>query len=109
MSSRRRWAEFTYDSFGKLTSATAPAAVDLLFGHAGGEFDAENGLTKHGVRYYNPTTGRFLSEDPANADINLYRYANNNSINNVDPTGLYSITNRVRNHPQIAQISRTIG
>ena len=34
--------------------------------------------------YYNPDTGRFLSEDPIRfngGDANLYRYVGNNSIN----------------------------
>ena len=40
--------------------------------------------------YYNPDTGRFLSEDPIGflgGDANLYRYVGNNSLNYVDPSG----------------------
>ncbi|MCC6493620.1 MAG: RHS repeat-associated core domain-containing protein, partial [Pirellulales bacterium] len=69
-----------------------PAQVDLLLGHAGGQFDAETGLIKRGMRYYDANTGRFLSEDPAEADVNPYRYAGNSPVNYVDPTGLYSIS-----------------
>lgn len=35
------------------------------------------------ARYYNPETGRFLSEDPIGflaGDVNLYRYVNNNPM-----------------------------
>jgi RHS repeat-associated protein len=42
------------------------------------------------ARYYDPQTGRFISEDPTEldgGDINFYRYASNNSINLVDPFG----------------------
>jgi len=37
--------------------------------------------------------GRFISEDPIEfiADINFYRYVFNNSINYIDPSGLFSI------------------
>jgi uncharacterized protein RhaS with RHS repeats len=51
------------------------------------------------ARYYNPTTGRFLSEDPAGfngSGSNLYAYAADSPTNFVDPSGLavcvYSIS-----------------
>ena len=40
--------------------------------------------------FYNPDTGRFLSEDPIGfygGDSNLYRYVGNNSLNYMDPYG----------------------
>ena len=46
-------------------------------------------------RYYDAATGRFLSEDPtkeAGGDANLFRYAGNNPINNLDPSGHSLVT-----------------
>ncbi len=45
------------------------------------------------LRYYNPSTGRFVSEDPIGfkgQDINLYRYVNNEPLGFIDPIGLLS-------------------
>ena len=44
------------------------------------------------ARYYDPTEGHFLSEDPINfvGGMNFYRYVNNNPVNFIDPTGLYT-------------------
>ena len=42
------------------------------------------------ARYYDPSTGRFLSEDPLQfaGGTNFYRFVLNNPINFVDPSGL---------------------
>ena len=80
-----------YDSFGKVTSATTPAAAGSLFGYAGSVYDVATGLSFMNARYYDPASGRFLSEDPlgfAAGDMNVYRYVGNNPVNLVDPTGL---------------------
>jgi RHS repeat-associated protein len=52
------------------------------------------GLTAIGARYYDPTTGRFISVDPV-MDLtdpqqwNAYIYANGNPLTWSDPTGLW--------------------
>ncbi|CAM3812313.1 RHS repeat-associated core domain-containing protein [Rheinheimera salexigens] len=52
-------------------------------------FDNESGLHYNHFRYYDPTTGRFISQDPIGliGGINHYQYAPNH-INWVDPLGL---------------------
>ncbi len=40
-------------------------------------------------RYYDPQVGRFISEDPAKDGTNWYAYCNGDSVNYVDPTGLW--------------------
>ena len=53
-------------------------------------FNSETGLYFDRARYLDPTTGRFLSEDPIGVDggINLYRYALNGPVTTADPFGL---------------------
>jgi len=51
--------------------------------------DNETGLQLLTRRYYDPSSGRFLTRDPLSYDggINLYAYVGNNSTNYVDPLG----------------------
>ena len=78
-----------YDSFGGVRGQTDVLAGDrFLF--TGREFDAETGLYYYRARYYDPKTGRFMSEDPTGFDAgdpNLYRYVNNAPLDATDPTG----------------------
>src|SRR3989442_2071900 len=40
------------------------------------------------ARWFEPSTGRFLSEDPLAGGLNRYLYSGNDPINGQDPTGL---------------------
>lgn len=57
--------------------------------YTGKERDEESGLYYHGVRYYAPWLGRWVSCDPAGmADgTNLYTYVRNNPVRYTDSTG----------------------
>jgi hypothetical protein len=51
------------------------------------------------ARWYDPTVGRGLSEDPINGDpSNQYRYVGNSPTNYLDPSGLDTVT-IVTNNP----------
>lgn len=51
---------------------------------------AYDAATNYRARYYDPTTGRFLSEDPVGVDggVELYEYAEGSPTNLSDPAGL---------------------
>ena len=79
-----------YDSFGRLTSESAPA-VTHLFQFTARPFDPATGLQNNLHRWCDAAVGRWLSEDPigfAGADANLYRYVRNEPVLRVDPEGL---------------------
>jgi RHS repeat-associated protein len=79
-----------YDSFGReLThSATDPGH---RFGYTGRDRDPETDLDYYRARYYNPSMGRFISQDPIGfsaGDVNVQRYVGNSPTNAIDPSGL---------------------
>ncbi len=79
---------YEYDSFG---NPTTTGNITSPYSFTGREYDPESGLYYYRARYYNPQTGRFISEDPIgfdSGDINLYRYVNNSPLNYTDPSGL---------------------
>jgi RHS repeat-associated protein len=78
-----------YDEFGNVILDTNPGFQP--FGFAGGIYDRDTGLVRHGARDYDPETGRWTAKDPIRfdgGDPNLFGYVHNNPINHNDPTGL---------------------
>ena len=79
---------YTYDSFGNLTASTG--SLTNRYRYTGREFDSETGLYYYRARYYDPSAGRFVSEDPVQfgGGINFYAYVFNKPINFSDLSGL---------------------
>ena len=77
--------DYFYDAFGN--EKTENAADTNPFRYAGEYFDAETGQIYLRNRYYDPATGRFISEDPVRDGYNWYVYCKNNPIRYIDPTG----------------------
>ena len=75
-----------YDAFGNLTP-DANATADCIFGYTGRMFDSNTGLQNNVNRWYDPTVGRWMSEDPVQIFPNLYEYCNNDSLIYTDPRG----------------------
>jgi RHS repeat-associated protein len=84
---------YTYSSFGKIESQLDANFVQP-YTFTSREFDAESGLHYYRIRYYDSTTGRFISEDPKGfgAGVNFYGYVGGNPIGRVDPYGLDWLT-----------------
>jgi RHS repeat-associated protein len=58
------------------------------FRYCGEYYDDETDLIYLRNRYYDNTTGRFITEDPIKDSLNWYSYCNNNPINYIDLWGL---------------------
>jgi RHS repeat-associated protein len=89
---------YTFDSFGKLTASTG--TLTNPFQYSGREFDAESGLFYNRHRFYDPSLGRFISEDPSGFDggMNFYGYVKNNPVLWIDPSGLVRCTYNISTH-----------
>jgi RHS repeat-associated protein len=76
------------DAFGNLASSTG--TWNGPFGYAGGFGYQEDatGLKLLGHRYYDSSTGRFLTRDPIKDGRNWYAYCDNDPINAADASGL---------------------
>ena len=81
---------YTYEPFGTATSVGASSTNSFQF--TGRENDGGTSLFFYRARYYSPTSGRFIAEDPlgfpGGPDVNLYAYVGNNPISLTDSSGL---------------------
>ena len=81
--------EAVYKPFGE-AEINPHSTVESNFRFKGQYYDNETGFHYNFHRYYEPSTGRYLTPDPIGllGGINCYIYAENNSINTNDPYGL---------------------
>ena len=82
-------ARYEYDPYGRRTKVSG--TMDADFGFTGYFFHAPSGLCLAPYRTYDADTGRWLSRDPIGEQggLNLYGFAGNTPINEIDPLGLY--------------------
>ncbi|OGK12443.1 MAG: hypothetical protein A2Y63_00720 [Candidatus Riflebacteria bacterium RBG_13_59_9] len=78
--------KFSYSAWGEKTHTQGTQGE--LASYTGKEYDA-TGLLYFNARYYDPTIGRFITEDPSRKGTGWYTYCSNNPINRTDPTGRY--------------------
>lgn len=86
---------YAYDGYGKLTARSGSSDNNHLY--AGEQFDGGAGAYYLRARYYDPSTGVLLSRDPVTGTAGLpasqqpYLYALADPVNNLDPSGQYSV------------------
>ena len=82
-----------YDSYGNVTSESNSSNGDR-FKFQAMQLDAGTGLYFDNARYYDPTGGRFVGQDPisfAAGQSNLYVFVGNGPTDAIDPTGLQQL------------------
>lgn len=95
-------ASYVYDAWGNIKNTIGNSNLKELnpFRYRGYVYDEESSLYYLQSRYYDPFTGRFINADDTDyigltesvLSSNIFIYCKNNSINNIDPTGYWSIT-----------------
>ena len=84
---------YEYDSFGNIKTSTE--TVPTNYKYVGEQLDPETGFINLRNRYYDPTIGRFITQDPfpgvtqSPKTINPYPYCSNNPVNRSDAKGLF--------------------
>jgi RHS repeat-associated protein len=83
-----------YSPFGAQTAqSTNPGSVIFVFGYTGTYTDTVTGDQLHGVRWLDPSTQRWMNQDPAGLTFgsNSYLYTNDNPMDYLDPSGLSDV------------------
>ncbi|MWP63252.1 RHS repeat-associated core domain-containing protein, partial [Gilliamella sp. Pas-s25] len=92
--------ECQYNAYGQIINETyhqddLQALPENPLRFQGQYYDEETGLHYNLNRYYDPFTGRYITQDPLGilGGLNSYQYAGSDPINWVDPLGLVKVGN----------------
>ncbi|OCG78424.1 hypothetical protein A9G42_03150 [Gilliamella sp. Nev6-6] len=92
--------ECQYNAYGQIINETyhqddIDSLPDNPLRFQGQYCDEETGLHYNLNRYYDPFTGRYITQDPLGilGGLNSYQYANGDPINWIDPLGLIKVEN----------------
>ena len=93
---------YAFDSFGNRTASSG--SLTNPFQYAGRDLDSETSLYYMRARYLDPSTGRFMSEDPLRfegGEPDFYVYAAGNPANLRDPSGLAECVYSISQHTMV--------
>jgi len=76
-----------YDVYGAVRANGGTATSKQGFVGGLGHVSDDTGLIYMRARYYDPSVGRFVSQDPARSGPNWFAYCENNPVNGVDRDG----------------------
>ncbi|MBL1148903.1 MAG: hypothetical protein HND42_01660 [Armatimonadetes bacterium] len=80
----------SYDVWGSVRSGSSSGYPNTRYcANLGHKQDDESGLLYMRARYYEPWTGRFVTEDPARDGWNWFVYCGSDPVNRIDPTGKF--------------------
>jgi len=79
---------FNYDEFG---NSLRKNHCNQPFSYTGYQICETSNTLFAQAREYNPSVGRFMSEDPIQAGRNWYTYCRNDPVNFIDPSGLSEV------------------
>jgi RHS repeat-associated protein len=77
-----------YDAYGMVIGSTGTWKGPFGYSGSAGYQEDETGLQLLGHRYYDSSTGRFITRDPIKDGRNWYGYCGNNPVNSIDSDGL---------------------
>jgi len=104
-------AFYEYDPFGQRIRYTGTAASINPFQFSTKYLDPETGFSYYGHRFYNPSTGRWLSRDPIGekGGVNEYAFVGNATQEKVDPFGTSQmrVTDLGQRQPQGNRLGET--
>jgi len=94
--------QYTYEPFGKESLVSGSPSDSNPYQFTGRENDG-TGLYYYRARYYSPTWGRFITEDPIGfiGGFNRYGYVNNSPLVFTDPLGRQAIGGVINAPPNI--------
>jgi len=99
--------QFLYEPFGQTN--VSGSSYEFRFT---GRVPVSSTLSYYRARFYSPTMGRFISEDPigfGGGDTNLYAYVGGNPISATDPYGLFGFEDFPSISPEVVDFSAGLG